>query len=206
MPDIQKALSEVIARRQEDIAMAKRAILLGKTSEQRETLLKAAILLIYSALEGGIKNLCSVLFSEINTSELSPKDLEPAYLELALANVLKLSDPITDQDKKVKTTSEIRAAFLGNVKLPTTINTEHNLSHKVFSRVCRTLGVPYFLSNRQEIDLNLLLRFRNNIAHGDTDMPINLDRIDQFSALVQAILIDFSIEIETAHRSQRWLT
>ena len=96
-------------------------------------------------------------------------------------------------------------AVNGTAQLPGSINTESNITPKVFAKICASIGIENFLSNEDEKDLNQLLRFRNNIAHGDQKMPIDSNRIDQFSRISQLILTRLAEEVHECYLGNTWL-
>lgn len=205
MNSFTEGIIEILDRRQLDIAAVKRSTILGHTSRQKAVLLQGCVLLIYAALEGGVKEMCRYYFSHI--SRLAPKvsELNDAYLCLATGSKCKLPDSITDPKKKLMVVSAIRNVMLGSASMPGTVNTE-NLSPKVLINICESLDLDPFLSNDEEKQLNQLLRFRNNIAHGDQAMPIDHVRIDSFSAIAQTILTEFAYRLCVANDSEIWLT
>lgn len=62
------------------------------------------------------------------------------------------------------------------------------------------------MNNDHEADLNQLLRFRNNIAHGDRDMPVDLNRINKFSEIVMYILSKLTESLTIIYEQKMWLT
>ncbi|WP_442890282.1 MAE_28990/MAE_18760 family HEPN-like nuclease [Chitinimonas sp. JJ19] len=56
-----------------------------------------------------------------------------------------------------------------------------------------------------EQDLNILLRFRNSIAHGDRKMPIDFDRIDKISKIAIKISTDFAVSVDEACKQKIWM-
>ncbi|TWB89022.1 hypothetical protein FB106_11430 [Synechococcus sp. Ace-Pa] len=71
-------------------------------------------------------------------------------------------------------------------------------------RMCQSLMIKYPLDNAGEQELNLLLRYRNNIAHGDQNMPIDMMRIDQFSHIAQFILVEVASEVSDCSVNAYW--
>jgi hypothetical protein len=205
MTDLRDELSEVIDRRQSDIAHAKRAICLARTVTQRNILFRACTLLIYASLEGGCKEMTSCLLSRIDKSQPNISDLLPPFLFLAIERYCRLGEAVLDQQKQHKLAEEVRAALSGPVRMPGTISIESNLTPKTLMRICQALMIKYPLDNAGEQELNLLLRYRNNIAHGDQNMPIDMQRIDQFSHIAQFILAEVASEISECSVKALWI-
>ena len=200
-----ESLNEILDRRFLELSLAKRNILLGKTDEQRKTLFKASVLLIYSATEGGVKELVRLLFDHINSCELTTLDLHINYLELSVSNECQLKQQILDHEKKIEAVNKIRKCMHTKVKMPGNIDVESNITPKIIKRICKSLNLKYFMENTHEKDLNILLRFRNNIAHGDSEMPIDYERINQFSNISTFIITEFSNGILEVLENKKWL-
>lgn len=205
MSDIASALTEIVDRRQLDIALAKRLTTLGKTERQQSVLLSGCVLLIYAALEGGVRELVSHYLSSISRLRIDVQSLSDIYLHLAFRNLCKLSDAITDVEKQEKTVVDIRRAMYAKADIPGSLSTESNITPKVLMSICRSLDIDYFLSNESERNLNQLLRFRNNIAHGDQAMPVDYDRINSFGDISQEILSGITLRLCEAYRNSIWL-
>ena len=165
MPEFAEALAEITDRRQTDIALARRAVQLAKTEEQKKLLRGACVLLIYAALEGGVRELTGQLFGYINRQAEKVSDLSEPFLCLAIGEKCSLANSVTNFAKQQKLAGKIRDAVNGTAQLPGGINTESNITPKVFAKICASIGIENFLTNEDEKDLNQLLRFRNNIAH-----------------------------------------
>lgn len=195
----------MIDKRQADIAISKRVLFLGRTECQKSILLRSCVLLIYASLEGGVKELCRHYLSAINLKKPGVQELHPAYLYLASRRTCRTDQQILDHDKAVALVNEIREFMMAPVSMPTSMDTESNLSPKVVARICRSLCLNEFMNNDQEAGLNQLLRFRNNIAHGDQQMPVDGTRIDQFSGIAQYILAQFAGSICEAYHGRVWL-
>ncbi|MCI5144596.1 MAG: hypothetical protein D3923_03500 [Candidatus Electrothrix sp. AR3] len=206
MPEFTEAIAEIVDRRQSDIALAKRAIQLSRTEEQKKLLRGSCVLLIYAALEGGVRELTGQLFEYINRRSENVADLTEPFLCLALSAKCSLSNPVTDLGKQQKLAYRIREAVNGRAQLPGSINTESNITPKVFTKICTSIGIENFLKNEDQKDLNQLLRFRNNIAHGDQEMFIDSKRIDQFSKISQLILTKLAEEVHECYLGSNWLT
>lgn len=204
MTDLRAELFEVIDRRQSDIALAKRSVCLARTETQRNVLFRACTLLIYASLEGGCKELTSCLLSRVDKSRPKISDLSPPFLFLAIGKTCRLGEAVLDLQKRHRLAEEVRDAVAGPVKMPGSISIESNLTPKILMRMCQSLMIKYPLDNAGEQELNLLLRYRNNIAHGDQNMPIDMKRIDQFSHIAQFILSEVATEISECSVKALW--
>lgn len=205
MTDLRAELFEVIDRRQSDMAIAKRSIFLARTEKQKNVLLRSCTLLIYASLEGGCKELTSCLLSRIDKTQPSISDLTSPFLFLAIGRSCRIAEVVLDLQKKHKLVEQVRDAVFGIVKMPGALDMESNLTPKALMKMCQSLMINYPLDNASEQELNTLLRYRNNIAHGDQNMPIDMSRIDKFSHIAQFILIEVANEISECSANAHWI-
>ena len=204
MTDLREELLEVIDRRQSDMALAKRSIFLAKTALQKEMLFRACTILIYSSLEGGCKELVSCLLSRVDSAKPCISELSPPFLLLAIGRSCRIGEPVVDIHKKHRLAEEVRNAMSAPVKMPGSLDLESNLTPKTLQQICQSLKIKYPLNNAGEKELNSLLLFRNNIAHGDQDMPIDMSRIDRFSGVAQFILVELASAISECSVNECW--
>ena len=205
MGNFKEGLDEIINRRQLNISIAKRSILLSKTEIQKNYLVCSSVLLIYANLEGGVKEISSLLLGHINRSKVNVGDLCGAYLNQAISGVCKFDMEIKDHEKQIAQALFVRECLQSKATLPGSVQTSGNLTPSIIKKVCRSLRIEYFLSSVQENNLNILLLSRNSLAHGDQGISLDMDRIDSFSGLVQCILADFAIRVLDVYETMSWL-
>lgn len=199
-------LSVLVDQRLTDIAIAKKCVTGARSEVERAYLEQSAILTIYASLEGGIRDIIKALLREIDNSRSQYFDLKPCYAMLALNKICKLDQEVKDTEKQISTTANIIQAIMAVPKFPNDLDLESNLTPKVLKRVCTSLDLPVLIdSQSDENDLNILLRFRNNIAHGDRRMPIGLQRLDQLSKLAVKLITVAAVSISDAKKSKIWL-
>lgn len=203
---INNTIAEIVDARLGDIALAKKCITTARSEIERQHQFQCAILTIYASLEGGVKEIIGTLLNTINTSGYKVSDLSPCYATLALSKICKFDQQISDLSKQRKVTTAIIDAVLNKAKLPNYVDTESNLTPTILTKISSSLALPPIIDNpTDENDLNILLRFRNNIAHGDRKMPINFGRIDQLSSISIKILCAVGASISEAHIQKVWL-
>lgn len=207
MNDFDKVIDALVDVRFIDIALARKCVTRAKSNIERQYLEQSAILTIYASMEGGVRDLVAVLLNKINESGATFSDLKPCYAMLALAKICKLEQEIKDLDKQINITSTIIASVMGCPRLPSVWDMESNLTPKVLKKMCQSLDLPYLLQDpSDENDLNILLRFRNNIAHGDRRMPIGSDRLDQTSRIAVKLITSAAVNVSDVGKNRLWLT
>jgi len=200
-------LAGLVDQRLTDIAIAKKCVTHARSMIERQYLEQSAVLTIYASLEGGIRDVIKAFLGEIDSSQTTYSNLKPCYATLALTKLCKLDQVVIDIEKQISTTTNIIRAILMNPKLPNDIDLESNLTPKVIRRVCASLEIPSLIQNQSdENDLNVLLRFRNNIAHGDRRMPIGMRRLDQLSNTAIKLIAAAAVSISDARANEVWVT
>ncbi len=205
MSEFCQSIREIAERRQQDIELSKRSVLLYRNEEQKHFLFKASVMLIYAAIEGGVREMSSCLFGYINRQDKDVSALSEPYLCLAIASICKLGEAVINQQKQQKISSQILQVVMGKAKMPGAVDLKSNITPDRLNKICQSIDMEYFLTNEDEKNLNQLLRFRNNIAHGDQEMPIDTQRIEQFNETAKYILEKFAAGIIECHQSSKWL-
>lgn len=203
---LERKINEIIDMRLTDIAIAKKCITRAKGEIERTRLKQSAIITIYASLEGGFRDLTKTLLEEIDGSPIKYSDLHQNYATLALSRVCRLDKEVKDTEKQIIATAEIIRTITSPPTLPKAIDLESNLTPRVIKKISASLRLNRIIkSQSEENDLNILLRFRNNIAHGDRRMPIEIERIDQTSSIAVKIITNTAHAVSEAYKKTVWL-
>lgn len=196
----------LVDQRLSDIAIAKKCVTKARSDIERAYLEQSAVLTIYASLEGGVRDILNALLAEVDGARVRYIDLNPCYAMLALNKVCRLEQEVRGLDKQIAATKDVIREVMSVVKLPNSFDLESNLTPKVFSKISVSLGLPGIISGPgEENDLNILLRFRNNIAHGDRKMPIGAKRLDQLSGVAVSLIASTAAVVSDAYKGRVWL-
>jgi hypothetical protein len=150
--------------------------------------------------------MCRHYLSTINLNPPMAQSLAASYLYFASKHSCKIGQTVADHEKAEALSVAIRDFMSAPITMPTTVETESNLTPKVLSRIVRSLRLNCSIDNKAESELNQLLRFRNNIAHGDQNMSITETRVAQFSNIAHYILTEFATALCKVYQEKGWLT
>lgn len=151
------------------------------------TIVRAAIPLLYAHWEGFVKQAATAYVSYVNNQGLSYSELKTCFIVFGLKKTLH------DLTQSKKSETNIAAVeFLrdqlsekARLKIELAINTESNLSSHVFLNILLSIGInPTAYEARFHLIDDSLLKRRNKIAHGEY---LDLNRSD-WSNLADEVL------------------
>jgi len=172
----------------------------GESGTRKNVLARCGIAILYAHWEGYIKNSGRNYLEFVTMQRLSLSELKENLITLVLQN--KISSVIETQ--KPSQLGFVTSFFLDELDkralLPykSAINTESNLSSKVFKEIIWCLGLDYgpFETKEKLIDSKLLGK-RNHIAHGK-DLEVDLDEFNQLHQEVINMMDVFKNQLENS--------
>jgi hypothetical protein len=197
--DLQDYLDAEYGWRIKEIATLKAAIRTAGLMPER-TLIRAGLALLYAHWEGFIKNALTGYLNFVNTQGLSYDELPSCFVVLGMKK--QINDLFASRNSAVSIAAiDFLREQLGQraqMKIDSAINTESNLSSKVFNNLLVAVGFdPQAYETRANLIDESLLRRRNSIAHGDY---LEVARADwgQLADEVIAMLRQVKNEVENA--------
>jgi len=194
-------LSQDLSWRKKELTDLKYIIQLGSVSKVRKNVLgRCGIAILYAHWEGFIK-ISSIRFLEfISSQRLTNAELSDNLLSLIIKH--KTSQLI--RTKKASSLHFVTEFFMYELNdrslLPykNVIDTESNLSSKVFREVVWCLGLDYspYATSEKIIDEKLLGR-RNHVAHGEY-LPIDLQDYSDLHDRVISLMNTFRNQVENS--------
>ena len=167
--ELSDSLSSELAWRKKELSDLKFFIEQNATSRLRKQVLsRSGVTLLYAHWEGFVKLCGSHYLEYIAMQRHKNNELKENLLTLSMRNYVNFSD----NSKKSSEYGKITEFFMNNmdsrssIPFKKAINTESNLSSKVFKEIIWCLGIDYSIYETKEkfIDSRLLGR-RNHIAH-----------------------------------------
>jgi hypothetical protein len=174
---------------------------------RKQVLARSGITILYGHWEGFVK-LCGSNFLEyVAMQRHKNSELKLNLLTLSMRNHVNFSV----NAKKASEYGKITDFFLNNmdfrasIPFKTAINTESNLSSKVFKEIVWCLGIDYSLFETKEkfIDSRLLGR-RNHIAHGQK-LNINIYEYNEMRKTLIEMMTNFKTQIENCAINKDYL-
>lgn len=199
-------LDRDISWRIKEIDDIKKAIK-GAEADARKSILRAGIPILYAHWEGFVKRGSEFLLTFVNTQGLPLRALSSCFIvygaKKMVGTVVKsgnAKENIAVVDFFLKEMD--KTAVLAHIG---SVNTESNLSSKVFERIAESLGIDitFYAAKSVLIDTSLLDR-RNNIAHGaylDVDLKQFLDLADEVIVLLRS----YKTDLENIAHLKRYL-
>lgn len=165
-----------------------------------QTLVRAAVALLYAHWEGFIKSAATGYVTYVSNQGLSYSELKTCFVVLGFKKAL--------HDVQQSKQSHVNATLIdflrdgleekSKLKIDTAINTESNLSASVFKNILHVVGfetTPYE-AKAHLIDESLLKR-RNTIAHGEY-IDVAKDDWAKLADEILQMLRQFKTDIENA--------
>jgi hypothetical protein len=158
------------------------------------TMIRSGVTVLYAHWEGFIKSASTAYLEFISRQDLSYKDLIICFRAISIREKIKIASFANTLKSEVLLEA---TDFLLNhqedkcyLKWDKLINTQSNLNSSVLKEIIFSIGLDYtqFATKEKLID-NVLLHYRNNIAHGRGFYP----SIEEFSDLYNEILILITI-------------
>jgi len=206
--ELADSLSSELAWRKKELSDLKFFIEQNSTSRLRKQVLsRSGITILYAHWEGFIK-LCGSYFLEyIAMQRHKNKELRKNLLTLSMRNYINFSQNSKKSSEYGKITDFFMTRMNSRSSIPfkKAINTESNLSSKVFKEITWCLGIDYSIYETKEkfIDSRLLGR-RNHIAHGQ-NMEINVSEYNEMRETLIEMMTNFKTQIENSAINREYL-
>jgi hypothetical protein len=203
MNNLEGMLDNRFSQLQEKIYQAKTIHMRYSMIEKHKLFLtRQAVLSIYAAWEGFLKECLLLYLQELNTLKLEYNDISESYLAFQTDNVCIFKNSKTNYATIKKLSTNLFNMYKQKVVFNTKINTESNANLKITNTLLSKLSLSVLESKKDGKDLDRLLRFRNSVAHGDDSIRIEQKDLDKFSATVQNIASDLITSILDGYNNQ----
>ncbi|MCP4696577.1 MAG: hypothetical protein GY862_06980 [Gammaproteobacteria bacterium] len=77
--------------------------------------------------------------------------------------------------------------------------TKSNVNLKVINNVLHRYSLKLLPGSPYKAQLNKLLKFRNNIAHGDNSIPVDRKNVIGFSLAINDLMVEIFLRIEEGY-------
>jgi hypothetical protein len=162
----------------------------------KDLLIKYSIPIFYSIWEGFFVKSLIEYINFINSSSISIDKIRNELLTHWLDKKINFGTPHNDFTRQMELVENIKMIFNSHIfHLNIEVDTKSNLNYKIANNILHRLCLNNLPKERDK-ELKKLLLFRNNIAHGECSIPINMDIIFEISAIVINCMYDLFILIE----------
>ena len=198
--DFQRKLDEErIWRLKEIDALKKIGHRLPNGSLELQAFSRSALVTCYSHWEGFVKKSATLYLEFVSSRGLKANEIDSNLLSIKFCSILQ-SDVSSKRLDRFKPIIEFLRNDNSSISLPHKgmVNTESNLSSKVFIRILNYTGFDEKLFEDKFLFIdNELLRRRNLIAHGE-DIPIGYSDLIAVGDTVLELLYRYKTELENA--------
>lgn len=159
---------------------------------------------IYSLWEGFLKNTFDLYARHLNTQRIKRIEVAKPLLTHILDSVCDFKSPRVNYQSKMRLTELIDDNLTETLTIPPTIPTDSNVNFKVLNKILERFCISG-IDSKYERGMNKLLLFRNKVAHGDNAIRVDIDVITEFVSLVEDLMLDVIINIESSNNLKKYL-
>lgn len=169
----------------------------------KNTALRSGIALLYAHWEGLIKNVASYYLSYVSFQNLTYAELKSNFLAMSIKEELKLFDSSNKATVHNYIVRSVKVKETEKAKIPyeSIIKTNSNLNSHIFIEIMETIGLDYsqYQSSFNMLD-EVLLKMRNEIAHGEKIESISLDeeRFEEMYTVITELMNKFVSQVTNA--------
>lgn len=152
--------------------------------------------MIYAHWEGFVISSLKILITYLNTLEINPSNIPTNLVVVCLDKSYRSLSGKQSFQQKIEFTDRFKAIFEKNIKFSGKINTKSNLSSKVLCEICTMFDFDYEKFKTITRNLDMLIRIRNSIAHGENAIIPSKENINNYIKTVNEATDIFLNEIE----------
>lgn len=172
--------------------------------EHKDIHLKYSVPAIYSIWEGFVRNCFDKYANHLNSLNLQRSDIALELLTLQLDSACKFGDSRKNFESKMRLTEELNSLLQNRIEIKPNVPTESNVKFKVLNSILEKYCIQPLTNSNYEKGLNRLLMFRNKIAHGENSIIVTQQDINQFIDLIENLMLDVVIEVESHELSETY--
>lgn len=169
----------------------------------KNTALRAGIAMLYAHWEGLVKKVASYYLEYVSFQNLTYGELKTNFLAISIKEELKMFDSSNKATIHNQIVRRIKKKQNEKSKIPyeNIIKTNSNLNSLIFVEIMETIGLDYsqYQTSFNMID-EVLLKMRNEIAHGERLESISLDqeRFEEIYSVMIDMMNQFVFQVTNA--------
>ena len=173
-----------------------------------ELLIKYAVPSIYALWEGFVKKSFELYAGHINSLKLNSSDIHINLFthSFSTEDKLALENPRMSFVKKKEFMAFYQNKLKSEFTIPQKIPTKSNVDYKVINEILEKFNLLALPEQPYKKGLNKLLRFRNNIAHGDISILVKSEDLAEFSKLINDLMVEIFGRIEEGKLNETFKT
>jgi hypothetical protein len=198
---IQEILADINWRVSELATIKSLPIKYSFRPDHKELQIKYSIPAIYAIWEGFVKNTFTIYSTHLNSLNITRIEIAHPLLTHQLDLECDFNNPRAAFDSKKRLVNLINNVLDETITIKPGIPTESNVNFKVLNKILERFCISP-IEGSYERGLNRLLRFRNMIAHGENALQVNMTDMTQFVSLIENLMLDLIINIETCEKNK----
>lgn len=187
--EFQDAIDKETAWRKKELSSLASNVKTSKKSA-KNTALRSGIALLYAHWEGLVKNVATIYLCYVSFQNCRYEELSPNFMALAINKDIKMFAESNKASLHNRVVKRIRDEGIKKAKIPyeEVIKTNSNLNSDIFVEIMETIGLDYseYEPAFKLLD-EVLLKMRNEIAHGERTESIDLDEM-RFNEIYDVII------------------
>ena len=154
------------------------------TDKHKEVLQKYLIPAIYALWEGFVVISFEIYTKKLNELNLTLDELHPFILAHDLDMKKGLKDGRTDRLKQVEFSLDLKHYFSLDLSISGKVPTKSNVKFKTINNILERFNLEKFPKNYFEHGLGKLLKYRNDIAHGENSLSVDYEIVLELCEVV----------------------
>ncbi|AJS58985.1 MAE_28990/MAE_18760 family HEPN-like nuclease [Paenibacillus sp. IHBB 10380] len=154
------------------------------TGEHRQVLKKYLIPALYALWEGFVVKSFELYTKKLNELNLNINQIHPSILTHDLDIKQGLKDGRVNGNKQIQFTLELKNYFTTNIIISGKIPTKSNVKFNTINSILERFNLDRFPKSEFEYRLNKLLKYRNDIAHGENSLSVDDELVLELSDTV----------------------
>lgn len=171
-----------------------------------DILIRYIIPAIYALWEGFVKKSFITYSEELNSLKLQISNVHENLLThaLTIGTEFDLNCSRSSFDAKKRYIKAMKLKYTTTLMLTYEIPTKSNVNFDVINDILMRFNLNS-MDKKYKKPLNKLLRFRNEVAHGERVTPIRKENIEEFVNLVQDLMLEIYDRIEFGFNTKTYL-
>lgn len=171
--------------------------------DHKEVHIKYSIPAIYAIWEGFVKNCFTIYSNHLNTLGIKRTEISTALLTHQIDSECDFNNPRLNFDTKQKLVEQLDNLLTETIVIKPSVPTESNVNLKVLNKILERFCISK-INDSYNRGLNKLLLFRNKIAHGENSIAVNMTHVTEFVSLIENLMLDITINIESCERTKTY--
>lgn len=166
---------------------------------------RMCIPMIYANWEGFVVNALKLMIKHLNKLNLTPTQIPTRLVVFGLGNTYRSLSGKQNFEQRCAFTDRFSRILSETVRFETNIETKSNLNSDVLAELCQIFGFDINRFKDLKSNINMIVRIRNSIAHGENAFTPSQENIEEYIHTVQKAIDILMDEINCFISEQKYL-